>query len=121
MPKGVICGGAVDGSNQLGAIVTCHAMTARPDGARCSAAVAATEVPNSNARDNARRKRQACSDITFPSQHLRGRGRRGFVRFHARIIGRLAFGGERTYPRAIERVGSPPPGPPRVAAAECYL
>src|ERR1700736_2382792 len=33
MPNGVICGGAVDGSNQLGAIVTCHAMAARPDGA----------------------------------------------------------------------------------------
>ena len=25
-----VCGGAVDGSNQLGAIVTCQAMTARP-------------------------------------------------------------------------------------------
>jgi hypothetical protein len=33
MPKGVICGGAIDGSNQLGAIVTWQAMTARPDGA----------------------------------------------------------------------------------------
>src|SRR5215469_9519977 len=33
MPNGVICGGAVDGSNQLGAIVTCQAMTACPDGA----------------------------------------------------------------------------------------
>jgi hypothetical protein len=33
MPNGVICGGAVDGSNQLGAIVTCHAMATRPDGA----------------------------------------------------------------------------------------
>ena len=33
MPNGVICGGAVDGSNQLGEIVTCHAITARPDGA----------------------------------------------------------------------------------------
>ena len=37
MPNGVICGGAVDGSNQLGAIVTCHAMTARPDGAGSAA------------------------------------------------------------------------------------
>src|SRR5262252_262371 len=33
MPNGVICGGAVDGSNQLGAIVTCQAMARRPDGA----------------------------------------------------------------------------------------
>src|SRR5437867_6937958 len=30
MPKGVICGGAVDGSNHVGASVTCHAMTASP-------------------------------------------------------------------------------------------
>src|SRR5206468_8126180 len=30
MPKGVICGGAVDGSNHVGAMVTCHAMTASP-------------------------------------------------------------------------------------------
>src|SRR5206468_13102475 len=33
MPNGVICGGAVEGSNQLGAIVTCQAMTASPAGA----------------------------------------------------------------------------------------
>src|SRR6516164_1567964 len=33
MPNGVICGGAADGSNQLGAIVTCHAMATRPAGA----------------------------------------------------------------------------------------
>ncbi len=38
IPKGVICGGAVDGSNQLGAIVTCHAMTASPAGAAWPAA-----------------------------------------------------------------------------------
>src|SRR5215472_710472 len=30
MPNGVICGGAVEGSNQLGEMVTCHAMTAVP-------------------------------------------------------------------------------------------
>ena len=40
MPNGVICGGAVEGSNQLGAIVTCQAITARPEGARCSAVAA---------------------------------------------------------------------------------
>src|SRR5215468_7045419 len=38
IPKGVICGGAVDGSNQLGAIVTCQAMTASPAGAGCATA-----------------------------------------------------------------------------------
>src|SRR5438309_10737178 len=37
MPNGVICGGAVDGSNQLGEIVTCQAMTTRPAGAGASA------------------------------------------------------------------------------------
>src|SRR5439155_11149825 len=47
MPKGVICGGAVDGSNQLGEIVTCQAMTARPDGAgsaACGGAAANTRA-----------------------------------------------------------------------------
>src|ERR1700730_4803229 len=37
MPNGVICGGAVVGSNQLGEIVTCHAMTTRPAGAGAAA------------------------------------------------------------------------------------
>src|SRR5262245_10848526 len=32
MPNGVIWGGAVEGSNQLGETVTCQAMTARPAG-----------------------------------------------------------------------------------------
>src|SRR5262245_1201909 len=32
MPNGVICGGAVDGSNQLGAIVIGQAITASPAG-----------------------------------------------------------------------------------------
>ena len=31
MPNGVICGGAVDGSNQLGEIVTCQAIVTLPD------------------------------------------------------------------------------------------
>ena len=51
MPKGVICGGAVEGSNQLGAIVTCQAMVACPAGAgwakvaaRRPATTAATSV-----------------------------------------------------------------------------
>src|SRR5436190_23653076 len=33
MPNGVIWGGAVDGSNHVGAMVTCQAMTASPAGA----------------------------------------------------------------------------------------
>src|SRR5437868_1681109 len=45
MPNGVICGGAVDGSNQLGEIVTCQAMTTRPAGA--GAAVIDGPAPNS--------------------------------------------------------------------------
>jgi hypothetical protein len=32
IPKGVICGGAVDGSNHVGAMVTCQAMMASPAG-----------------------------------------------------------------------------------------
>src|SRR5262245_41454139 len=37
MPNGVICAGAVDGSNQLGAMVTCHAMATSP-GPGCATA-----------------------------------------------------------------------------------
>src|SRR5262249_40160445 len=48
MPNGVICGGAVEGSNQLGEIVTCHAMTRRPDGAG-SAAIAGAAAKRSPA------------------------------------------------------------------------
>src|SRR5690349_18522020 len=51
MPNGVICGGAEDGSSQLGAMVTCQAITTRPEGARCSAA--AIEQPTSRDARNA--------------------------------------------------------------------
>ena len=37
MPNGVICGGAVEGSNQLGEIVTCQAIVTLPDGAATAA------------------------------------------------------------------------------------
>src|SRR6516164_9444135 len=60
MPKGVICGGAVDGSNQLGAIVTCQAMTAWPDGAGSPARDGPATDRNSAASSKpmkARRKR----------------------------------------------------------------
>src|ERR1044071_9105448 len=59
MPKGVICAGALDGSNQAGAIVTCQAMTARPVGAGPSAAeaaVAKAKIP-SDSRTAATRRR----------------------------------------------------------------
>src|SRR6266568_2772640 len=60
MPNGVICGGAVEGSNQLGAMVTCHAMTARPDGAGAAALAVAPRATTatSSKRPNARRKRR---------------------------------------------------------------
>src|SRR5882672_6090320 len=66
MPKGVICGGAVDGSNQLGEIVTNHAMTARPDGAVAAsveehAPKAATAT--SSKRMKARRMRRTWNDV----------------------------------------------------------
>src|SRR5438477_4299443 len=68
MPNGVICGGAVDGSNQLGEIVTCHAMTTRPAGAGAPAIDA--PAPNSRmaAKDqpSARRKRPCSSKIMRP-------------------------------------------------------
>src|ERR1043166_8081803 len=49
MPNGVICGGAVEGSNQLGASVTCHAMATRPDGAGPPAPAKLTPSPTSAA------------------------------------------------------------------------
>ena len=36
MPNGVICGGAVEGSNQLGAMVTCQPMTTSPGAGACA-------------------------------------------------------------------------------------
>src|SRR6267142_1245939 len=42
MPNGVICGGAVDGSNHVGASVTCHAMTASPGCAAAAGFAAST-------------------------------------------------------------------------------
>src|SRR5580765_1647140 len=57
MPKGVICGGAVDGSNQLGEIVTCHAITARPDGS-AAAGRAAKAAQAINIAASGRRQRR---------------------------------------------------------------
>jgi hypothetical protein len=65
MPKGVICGGAVDGSNQLGAIVTCQAMTARPDGVPAASlnAVAPNTSIAASSKLKARRKGALCNEI----------------------------------------------------------
>src|SRR5262245_40051459 len=67
MPNGVICGGAVDGSNQLGAMVTCHAVTARPAGTAAAAAVAgvaaSATTATSNKRVNARLKPRSWNDV----------------------------------------------------------
>src|SRR5260221_14593579 len=61
MPNGVIWGGAVEGSNQLGAMVTCHAIAASPEGPAALAGAA----PRANATTtnrNARgvRQRRIC-------------------------------------------------------------
>src|SRR6201993_3167919 len=70
MPNGVICGGAVDGSNQPGEIVTCQAMTTRPAGA--GAATIDGPAPNSamaiNSEPSARRRRPRHELIGTPSQ-----------------------------------------------------
>src|SRR5262245_31937842 len=77
MPKGVICGGAVDGSNQLGEMVTNHAMTARPDGVAATVGAAATRkmTDASCKRTSARSTRMACDCFMGPStlhQYLAG-------------------------------------------------
>src|SRR5438105_15334727 len=87
MPKGVICAGAVEGSNQLGAIVTCHAMTARPEGAGPSAPKAAATkmklAANSEAI-NAGRQRRPCHRLMPPLP---------FFARHARLPDRRCRGG----------------------------
>src|ERR1700687_5271446 len=75
MPNGVICAGAVEGSNQEGAIVTCHAMTARPAGAGPSAAEAApaeTRLPTNRESMNAKPQRRPCNRVMRPSPLSRG-------------------------------------------------
>src|SRR6202035_2875339 len=63
MPNGVICGGAVDGSNQLGEIVTCQAMTTRPAGA--GAAAIDGLAPNSTMA----MKSEPSARLRCPSRH----------------------------------------------------
>src|SRR5260370_1531977 len=61
MPDGVICGGAVDGSNQLGEIVTCHAIVTRPDGG--AAAAGETIAPRAATATNSSRQRGTWIDV----------------------------------------------------------
>src|SRR6267154_4416964 len=57
MPNGVICGGAVDGSNQLGEIVTCHAIATLPDGPATAAVEAIAPRATTATSRNWRRAR----------------------------------------------------------------
>src|SRR5438128_12530841 len=72
MPNGVICGGAVDGSNPLGEIVTCQAMTTRPDGAGAPAidGLAPNSTMATRREPIARRKRRYSNEIIRPSSQL---------------------------------------------------
>src|SRR5882724_9869688 len=72
MPNGVICGGAVEGSNQAGEIVTCQACMICPAGAGPSAALTeiaakpistAVNEPTSNEPISARRLTRALDEI----------------------------------------------------------
>src|SRR6516225_4114105 len=93
MPNGVICGGAVDGSNQLGGMVTCQAMTARPDGAGAPAVARptprATTAANSNQAKVPRRRwmlRDAMSAEILVAAAKRTAICPAEVRWHARIL-----------------------------------
>src|SRR5215213_7287673 len=71
MPNGVICGGAVDGSNQLGAIVTCHAITTCPDGDFALSAAHTPPTANSPAITEprtARREHRALNNLIILSR-----------------------------------------------------
>src|SRR5262249_47448286 len=89
MPNGVICGGAVDGSNQLGGMVTCHAMTARPDGDGAPAvarpAPSATRIASSN-QAQARRRRWIVRAAMLVAAARHTAICRAEVRWHERIL-----------------------------------
>src|SRR5438093_3898189 len=76
MPNGVICAGAVEGSNQLGAIVTCQAMTASPAGAGWPPTPWATPRVTTAPKTSGTIRRCAIHDVRsspmFSSRRLRG-------------------------------------------------
>src|SRR2546423_4760484 len=77
MPNGVICAGALDGSNQAGAMVTCQAMTARPAGAGPSAADAAGPKASIPANSKAAiRQPRSPNDVIRPLPFIRCQSRR---------------------------------------------
>src|SRR5689334_13897275 len=67
MPNGVICGGAVDGSNQLGEIVTCQAMVTWPAAGGAATAVeavaASATAAMSRGAQSRRRKGETWNDV----------------------------------------------------------
>src|SRR5688572_23440128 len=66
MPNGVIWGGAVDGSNQLGAIVTCQAMVTWPAGVCPAAGGAAPRSAPAASAARARRGRVRGNRVGAP-------------------------------------------------------
>src|SRR5262249_32028162 len=68
---------AVDGSNQLGAMVTCHAMTARPDGAggpAVAGVAAGGATPASSKKGGTRRQARAREDAMRTPPGAKGVG-----------------------------------------------
>src|SRR5262249_21450560 len=93
MPNGVICGGAVDGSNQLGGMVTCHAMTACPDGAGAPAvarpaprATTAVSIQKAKGPRRAPNVRDAMSAAMLVAAARHAAICRAEVQWHERIL-----------------------------------
>src|SRR5215470_2845521 len=74
IPKGVICGGAVEGSSQLGAMVTCQAMTASPAGAGWAAAGSATARTRTAAAATSDPTKRRCRLMAHLPVAIRPRG-----------------------------------------------
>src|SRR5262249_15340657 len=118
MPNGVIWGGAVDGSNHVGAIVTCQATVTSPAGAACAATPrAAPKVAATNA--NSATMRMGLSPMgrlassTFGREYIRldglPLGRPAALRHAARrLLERVAAAGDApggTPPRSPRNLG----------------
>src|SRR5437867_9075341 len=87
-PNGVICGGAVDGSNQVGAMVTWKAITAWPAGccAAAGTATAKTSVTAISGRTKPGRRvgpvARGISALRAPRTRSCGAGPRGRASYH---------------------------------------